>query len=77
MDWIFNQIDFDFPRLAQFINRTPALMTLDEANVEFYDRTAIVKLRSRTSDSDFEGLQMTLLCMQRNRLAAVVHRAGL
>jgi hypothetical protein len=40
----FNQIDFDCPRLAQFINRTPALRALDEAHVQFYDTTVSVEL---------------------------------
>jgi hypothetical protein len=40
----FNQIDFDFPRLAQFINRTPTIWPLDEARVEFYDSGASVRL---------------------------------
>jgi len=50
----FNQIDFDCPRLAQFINRTPipTLKALDEARVLFFDSAANVKLRSRTSKSD-------------------------
>src|SRR6266478_2518652 len=39
----FNQIDFDGPRLAQFISRTPALGD-DEARVEFDDYTASVGL---------------------------------
>jgi hypothetical protein len=40
----FNQIDFDFPRLAQFINRTPTIRTLDEAHVRFNDNFAYVGL---------------------------------
>jgi hypothetical protein len=47
----FDQIDFDCPRLAQFINRTPNLMTFDGADVQFDDDTASVKLRYRTSES--------------------------
>jgi len=38
----FNQIDFDGPRLVQFISRTPALRK-DEAHVEFDDSTASVR----------------------------------
>ena len=38
----FNQIDFDFPQLAQFINRTPKFGALDEAHVHFYDSGARV-----------------------------------
>ena len=42
----FNQIDFafDFPRLAQFINRTPTIRPLNEAHVQFYDSDANVEL---------------------------------
>jgi hypothetical protein len=40
----FNQIDFDCPRLAQFINRTPILRALDDAHVQFNDTTASVAL---------------------------------
>jgi hypothetical protein len=39
----FNQIDFDTPRLAQFINRTPKLGKRD-ATVEFNDEYALVRL---------------------------------
>jgi hypothetical protein len=39
----FNQIDFDTPQLAQFINRTPNLGKRD-ATVEFYDSSARVEL---------------------------------
>jgi hypothetical protein len=38
----FNQIDFDCPRLAQFINRTLTLSPLDNAHVQFDDRTVSV-----------------------------------
>ena len=31
----FNQIDFDYPRLAQFIDRTPTLGARDKARVQF------------------------------------------
>jgi len=45
----FNQIDFDTPRIAQFINRTPKLKKRD-AHVQFNDDFACVGLppRSRT-----------------------------
>ena len=33
----FNQIDFDCPRLAQFINRTPTLGARDQVHVQFGD----------------------------------------
>ena len=53
-----NQIDFDCSRLAQFINCTPALRAFKEARVRFIviDGTAGVKLRHRTSESDFDNL---------------------
>jgi hypothetical protein len=40
----FNQIDFDCPRLAQFVNRTPTLRTLNESHVQFCDNFARVGL---------------------------------
>ena len=43
----FNQIDFDTPRLAQFINRTPKLGKRD-ATVAFYDNIAYVGLSPGT-----------------------------
>ena len=43
-----DQIDFDCPRLAQFINCTPTLRALDEARVQFHLCTTNVKLRYRT-----------------------------
>jgi hypothetical protein len=45
----FNQIDFDCPRLAQFIDCTPTLRVFDEARVQFNDSTVRVNLRCRTS----------------------------
>ena len=56
----FNQIDFDCPRLAQFINRTPSLMALDEADVQFDDFSARVRLRSRTSESTFDADDLSI-----------------
>jgi hypothetical protein len=43
----FNQIDFDTPRLAQFINRTPKLGKRD-ATVQFNDDFAVVALSPGT-----------------------------
>jgi hypothetical protein len=45
----FNQIDFDTPRLAQFINRTPKLGKPD-ATVQFNDYFAVVGLSPGTLD---------------------------
>jgi hypothetical protein len=58
----FNQIDFDCPRLARFINRTPTLRALDEAHVQFGDGTAGVALRNPTYDADFCVLNISILC---------------
>jgi hypothetical protein len=41
---LFNQIDFDTPRLVQFINHTPTFRTRYEALVEFDAKTVYVKL---------------------------------
>ena len=60
----FNQIDFDCPRLAQFINRTPSFMALDEADVQFDDFSARVRLRSRTSESSFDDSVIRILCRE-------------
>ena len=46
----FNQIDFDTPQLAQFINRTPKLRTRDEAYVLFKDTLPNVMLQPRPLD---------------------------
>ena len=40
----FNEINFDIPRLGQFISRTPRLMARDEARVRFDDESASVAL---------------------------------
>ena len=60
----FNQIDFDYPLLAQFINRTPRLRARDEAHVQFNDGTASVKLRYRTSKSCLDDLHMEISCRE-------------
>ena len=61
---LFNQIDFDCPRLAQFINCTPTLRALDEAHVRFDDSFAGVKLRSRTSECNFSDLLINISCRE-------------
>jgi F-box-like len=61
----FNQIDFDCPRLAQFINRTPKLRAPDEAHVQFNDSFASVARRYRTSrDPYLEGLGINISCRE-------------
>ncbi len=47
---LFNQVDFDGPRLAQFISRTPAFVVLDEARVEFGDTIVCFELKYQASD---------------------------
>jgi len=59
---LFNQIDFDCPRLAQFINGAPTLRTLDEAHAQFNERSASVKLRYRTSE--FDSLRIKISCRE-------------
>ena len=54
----FNQIDFDIPRLAQFINRTPRLMNHD-AHVQFDDYRARVVLRP-----EFRTLEIGISCKE-------------
>ena len=58
----FNQIDFDCPRLAQFIDRTPKLRALNEAHVRFDYWTAVVRLR--TPNISFSNLQIHILCRE-------------
>ena len=60
----FNQIDFHCPRLVQFINCTPTLKALDEAHVQFYDRTASVNLGSQTSKFRFSDLMIRISCRE-------------
>ena len=59
--YLFNQIDFDCPRLAQFINRTPKLMAPDGAYVQFDNNTARVTLQYWTYYIQ-DGLQINILC---------------
>ena len=65
---LFNQIDFDWPRLAQFFNRTPTLRlrATDEVHVQLNDHRASVKLRYLTSEFSREfvrdNLQIDILC---------------
>ena len=57
----FNQIDFDCPQLAQFINCTPTLRTLDEAHVQFDHSTVSIKLRYWTSS---DSLVISISCRE-------------
>src|SRR5258707_1806620 len=63
----FNQIDFDGPRLAQFLNRTPKFRTRDKAHVEFYDgplRDVHVELISRTHKPGHSIFQIKIPCRE-------------
>ena len=57
----FNQIDFDCPRLAQFINCTPAFGALNEAHVRFMDSSAGITLRSPFEN---DGLWVYISCTE-------------
>ena len=68
----FNQVDFDCPRLAQFINCSPKLRACHEAHLEYNDSTASVKLRYETHhfcgyDSRLDDLQINISCKGLNR----------
>jgi len=64
----FNQIDFDCPRLAQFINCTPALRGSgrDGAHVRFNDSSANVTLRHRTPQSGYNSLSINISCKEQD-----------
>ena len=58
----FNQIDFDTPRLAQFINCTPTLRSPDEAaHVQFGDNFAYVEL---SASFPTPILKIVILCRE-------------
>jgi hypothetical protein len=59
----FNQIDFDTPRLAQFITRTPTLRPHDEAHVQLNDYAARIEHRSRPSESNPDNLWIEISCI--------------
>ena len=50
---LFNQIDFDIPQLAQFINRTPKLWKPD-AHVQFDDYSACFRLQTTPGSRTIE-----------------------
>ena len=43
----FNEIDFNCPQLARFINRTPTLKAPNDVHVQFDDKFARVELRAK------------------------------
>jgi hypothetical protein len=62
------QIDFNTPRLTQFIDRTPELRKRDEAHVRFYDFIAQVELRAGSGT-----LEISIPCIEsdRQRLSSI------
>ena len=60
----FNQIDFDFPRLAQFINITPTLWASNEAHVIFNNSAADVVLGCPTSKNRTRVLGISISCKE-------------
>ena len=60
----FNQIDFDCPRLAQFINCTPKLRALDKTHVQFDDRIVRVKLQHWRSLFGLDDLRISISCRE-------------
>src|SRR5258708_10558205 len=62
----FNQIDFDTPRLAQFINRTPKFRARDEAHVQFENSVVNIELTNRTHQSGFTTSRIRILCSKQD-----------
>ena len=62
LDITFNQIDFDSPQLARFIDCAPKLRACNEAHVQFNDSTSNVKLRYRTTVFGLDDLQINISC---------------
>ena len=57
-------VNFDFPQLVQFINRTPTLGALDEAHVQFQDDSTSLgfRYRTRTSKSSADEFLIDISC---------------
>jgi len=63
----FNQIDFECPRLAHFINCSPTLtraLDLDQAHVRLNDSTASIGLRYPTADDGYDDLDIAISCRE-------------
>ena len=61
----FNQIDFNTPQLAQFINCTPTLRSLDEAHVYVCaPDIASIGFQYRASEDRFEHLSINISCSE-------------
>ena len=57
---LLDQIDFDTPRLAQFIDFTPALRALDEAHVE--SKPGITSVGYQASNSGLKKFRINMSC---------------
>jgi len=62
----FNQIDFDTPRLAQFINHTPKFRACNEVHVRFKDSVFDVRLTNRTHESGFVTCRIEMWCREQD-----------
>ncbi len=60
----FNQIDFDTPRLAQFINRIPKFRAPKEARVQFHGSAVDVGLTCRIHESDYVASLIEISCRE-------------
>jgi hypothetical protein len=54
----FNEVGFETPRLAQFINITPTLREFDEAHVLLESSMSSVELQYRASEPSIHGLRI-------------------
>jgi hypothetical protein len=76
---LLNQIDFDFPPLAQFINCSPKLRACHEARVGFYENSFLVKLRYETHefgvyDSHDDDVYIDISCEGRDHQLPSIER---
>ena len=70
----FNQINFDHPRLTQFLNITPTLRESDESHVLFNNIGADVLLQCPISENRIGGLEMTISCKEPDwQLSSIEH----
>jgi len=58
----FNDIDFDTPRLMEFISRTQTFKALDIVHVTFHGHAAWVELQSQTYNFDHEEVIVGVSC---------------
>ncbi len=58
----FNDIDFDTPRLMEFISRRQTFKALDIVHVVFDSHAAWVELQSQASNRDFEKVTVGVSC---------------